>query len=564
MSFLPRIEGQTQGKTEAELLGRVANKSRLSAAAIIDTDTIFDATGTLIVVFNREGEIQRFNRCCETVTGYSEAEMKGHTVWDFLLVPEDRAAARRFFEQLASGQTGTYSQSTWIGKAGTRHTIVWSNRALVGADGDVEFAIASGIETFEGPKANESSEAKASSQPQLEATPEHSLEHRSADAHPQSHMFTELAREVQQLRLVTNALPALVAYIDLQHRYRFNNYAYEAWYGIPYQQLSGRQVGDVVSLVVYREMLPYLEEALGGKKVTYEAEMVQSSGQRLWASISYIPDVQNGQVKGVFSLMSDISDRKATERLKDEFVSVVSHELRTPLTSIHGSLRLLATGRLGELNGQGQELVDIALNNTERLTRLINDMLDLERIGSNQVSMTPAVCFASELIESATKAMQAMASDYGITLVASARSLKSGPIEVWADADHIMQALTNLLSNAIKFSPRGANVFLKAREVASGKKVEFSVKDYGRGIPSAKLEAIFERFGQVDSSDARERGGTGLGLAICREIVQQHRGRIWVKSLHGQGSTFYFTLPKPAAKRAATATADSGQLISSG
>ena len=106
-----------------------------------------------------------------------------------------------------------------------------------------------------------------------------------------------------------------------------------------------------------------------------------------------------------------------------------------------------------------------------------------------------------------------------------------------------MQALTNLLSNAIKFSPKGETVWLGAK--SQNNKVEFFVKDVGRGIPGDKLETIFERFQQVDSSDARERGGTGLGLAICREIIQQHQGRIWVRSIHGQGSTFYFTLPKP-------------------
>jgi signal transduction histidine kinase len=135
-----------------------------------------------------------------------------------------------------------------------------------------------------------------------------------------------------------------------------------------------------------------------------------------------------------------------------------------------------------------------------------------------------------------------MAHEYSITLSADA-----APVMVWADSDYIMQALTNLLSNAIKFSPRGATVLVRARSLIN--KVEFSVKDGGRGIPSDKLETIFERFQQVDTSDARERGGTGLGLAICREIIQQHQGRIWAKSLHGQGSTFYFTLPKPDAEK---------------
>ncbi|MEL6901589.1 MAG: ATP-binding protein, partial [Cyanobacteria bacterium J06606_4] len=252
--------------------------------------------------------------------------------------------------------------------------------------------------------------------------------------------------------------------------------------------------------------------------------------------------------------------------MKDEFVSVVSHELRTPLTSVHGSLKLLATGRLGTLTEQGEDLLAIALQNTERLTRLLNDVLDLERMSSGHATFTPTICAVPDMLQSAADAMQAMADEYNIVLKIKIHPAKANfptgraevsaqttsptaeqPFNVWADPDQVMQALTNLLSNAIKFSPRGETVWLTARKL--DQKVEFSVKDFGRGIPSDKLETIFERFQQVDTSDARERGGTGLGLAICREIIQQHQGRIWVKSIHGKGSSFYFTLPMPESPR---------------
>jgi len=369
----------------------------------------------------------------------------------------------------------------------------------------------------------------------------------------QEGMSANLRRREHQMRLVVDALPALVGYIDTHHRYRFNNYAYELWYDLPYQQIKGRQVSDIVSLAIYRKMLPYMEQALLGEEVSYEIEMMRSSGQTVWASVSYIPDVQNDRVRGLFSLVHDISDRKATERLKDEFVSVVSHELRTPLTSVHGALKLLATGKLGHLDLQGKDLLSIALQNTERLTRLLNDVLDLERIESGHLQLSPAACDAFELIEQAMNAMQAMADEHEITLAIAPLPPSPESLAVWADADQILQTLTNLLSNAIRFSPKGAIVTLKARSVShtSGSYVEFLVKDMGRGIPTDKLETIFERFHQVDASDARERDGTGLGLAICREIVQQHKGRIWVKSVHGVGSTFYFTLPTPSEESSA-------------
>lgn len=382
---------------------------------------------------------------------------------------------------------------------------------------------------------------------------------------------TSFRRREHQMRQVINALPALVAYIDTHHRYRFNNYAYERWYDLPYQQIRGRQVNDIVSLPIYRKMLPYLEQALAGESVDYEIEMVQSSGQKVWTSVTYIPDVQDGRVRGLFSLMNDISGHKAAEKIKDEFVSIVSHELRTPLTSVHGSLKLLATGELGQLDNQGQELLSIALQNTERLSRLLNDVLDLERMESGHLQLSLGICDAFDLINRATQAMQSMANAHGVKLAIAptknphdkrshskrshskrpheqqAHALGDRPLLVWADSDTILQTLTNLLSNAIKFSPQGETVKIKARRAnpKTGRYIEFVVKDAGRGIPTDKLDTIFERFHQVDSSDARERGGTGLGLAICREIVQQHQGRIWVKSVHGKGSTFYFTLPMP-------------------
>jgi signal transduction histidine kinase len=222
--------------------------------------------------------------------------------------------------------------------------------------------------------------------------------------------------------------------------------------------------------------------------------------------------------------------------MKDEFISIVSHELRTPLTSIHGSLGMLASGLLDAEPETGKRLLEIAVDSTERLIRLINDVLDVERIESGKVEMVKQTCNTADLMTNAADVMQAMAEKSGVTL-----SLSPLSTEVWADGDRIIQTLTNLLSNAIKFSPQGATVWLSAEQ--EGDRVLFQIKDQGRGIPTDKLETIFERFQQVDASDSRNQDGTGLGLAICRNIVQQHGGRIWVESVLGEGSTFCFTLP---------------------
>ncbi len=244
-----------------------------------------------------------------------------------------------------------------------------------------------------------------------------------------------------------------------------------------------------------------------------------------------------GQMESVFSLVLDVTERHQIERMKNEFVSVVSHELRTPLTSIYGSLKMLDSGLLAQEPDKQQRLLTIAVDNTDRLMRLVNDILDIERIESGTVQPTKVVCNVADIMAKAVEAIEPLAEKAGVILNAS----NSGG-QIWVDSDRIVQAFTNLLGNAIKFSPSGSTVWFSATRQAG--QMLFQVRDCGRGIPSDKLGIIFERFQQVDASDARNGEGTGLGLAICRSIIQQHGGNIWVESKLGEGSTFSCILPR--------------------
>lgn len=224
--------------------------------------------------------------------------------------------------------------------------------------------------------------------------------------------------------------------------------------------------------------------------------------------------------------------------MKNEFVSLVSHELKTPLTAIRGSLGLLAGGALGELAPPATRMVEIAMESSERLTRLINEILDMERIESGAMPMEIGEHDVTDLLAAAQDQVQVLASEAGVRL-----EVGQAGGRVLADSDRVVQTLINLVGNAIKFSPPGSVVAL---EVALGEDDElwFRVTDRGRGIPPGRLEAIFERFEQVDSSDAREKGGTGLGLAISRSIVERLGGRIWAENNDpGPGTRFTFTLP---------------------
>ncbi len=170
--------------------------------------------------------------------------------------------------------------------------------------------------------------------------------------------------------------------------------------------------------------------------------------------------------------------------------------------------------------------------------RLINDILDIERINSGQIDMHPQSCDARELIDRACDAVTSLTDAANVSVVIDAER-----VALSVDADRIIQTLTNLLSNAVKFSPPHSSVHVSC--ALRDEQVLFEVSDEGRGIPAENLDSIFGRFAQVDASDSREKGGTGLGLAICRSIVDQHGGQIWAHSEPGQGATFSFVLPAP-------------------
>ncbi len=254
-------------------------------------------------------------------------------------------------------------------------------------------------------------------------------------------------------------------------------------------------------------------------------------------------NAEGGKPIGVVVAFTDTTERRALDRMKDEFISTVSHELRTPLTSLRAALGLVTGGALRSRPEKMHQMLEIALGNTDRLVRLVNDILDLERISSGKSELQLTTCSAEDLLARAAGLQQAAAAKAEIRISTSAND-----IQVWADPDRILQTLTNLISNAIKFSPAGSLIELTAKNLHENEAL-IEVRDQGRGIPADKLETVFERFQQVDASDSRSMGGTGLGLAICRSIVAQHNGRIWATSEPGNGTTFHLTLPiKPSVK----------------
>lgn len=276
-----------------------------------------------------------------------------------------------------------------------------------------------------------------------------------------------------------------------------------------------------------------------GSSFAVECRVLNGHGQHRWFLLrgQAFSDA-GGRTGKVAGSMADIEDRKRLERAKDEFVATVSHELRTPLTAIRGALGLLHGGVAGELPHEARELTSVALAGSERLGRLVNDILDVARAESGAFSFTLVPLAVEVVLRDALAANLAYAQKFEVTL-ASRCELPGARVRV--DPDRIAQVMANLISNAVKFSPPGAVVEVVA--AASAHWVRISVIDYGGGVPVSFRPRMFEKFAQADGTDSRQREGTGLGLSICRTLMNEMGGIVEFTDTPGGGSTFYIELP---------------------
>ena len=289
-------------------------------------------------------------------------------------------------------------------------------------------------------------------------------------------------------------------------------------------------------------------QVLAGEINSYQTEKryYHSSGRIIWAMVNaaLVRDA-DGEPKYFIVQVQDITDRKAMDRIKSEFISVVSHELRTPLTSIRGSLGLIVGTMSRDLPAKVSRLLEIASNNCERLILLINDILDIDKLASGQMRFNIQTHQVAWLVTQAVEANAAYAVQFNVALAVEPIDHE---LEVAVDADRLIQVLSNLLSNAAKFSPTGQTVILSATTSATGR-VRIAVTDRGPGITPEFSLQIFDKFSQSDSSITRARGGTGLGLHISRQIVDHMGGEIGFETEVGAGSTFWIEFPAVASDR---------------
>jgi PAS domain S-box-containing protein len=361
----------------------------------------------------------------------------------------------------------------------------------------------------------------------------------------------ELYHEVNKSKayienLVENAADVIVC-TDLEDRILTWNRGAEITLGYSKDEVVGKHLSILLPPERFHELAEIRAKVeISGVLRDIEVQSKRKDGRRIYLSLSVSPikDVE-GSIVGFLRVAKDITEKKQYERrlkeldkMKSDFVSNVSHELRTPLTAIKGSVDNMLDGITGDLNEKQSRYLTRIKSNSDRLTRLINDLLDLSRIeaGINlKPKNLPLATVAREVVET----LRPVAAEKLITIEVAS---PDNSLTAWADPDRISQVLMNLLGNAIKFTPTHGTVTLSL-EKNGNEWVKVSVADSGPGIPSEEANRIFDKFYQISHPERRKAMGTGLGLPIAKALVEMHGGKIWVESESGRGSTFSFTLP---------------------
>jgi PAS domain S-box-containing protein len=491
-----------------------------------------------VAIGDFSGGISYANDYFLNMVGYTREELaKGEIRWDEMTPPEYLHLEVQLTEKLRKYGITTPFEKEYIHKDGSRVPILIGG-ALLHEGGD---------------------------RPEQTIVFSLDLSERQAALRDRKRTQEALRQREDQLRLITNAVPVFISYVDAQQRYRFNNKKYEEWFGVPASEIYGKHMGEFMDESVYESVRPYIEAVLSGEQVTYEINALDKDGISRYFEVSYVPQFNEEKaVSGFVGLISEISDRKQAEqereqlllrekaarteaetanRLKDEFLATLSHELRTPLNAMSGWTQLLTTRKFDETTtARALETID---RNTKSLKILIEDVLDVSRIITGKLNLKVIPVQLITVVEAALDTVRPAAEAKEIRL----KSISDSSLKlVLGDANRLQQIVWNLVSNAIKFTPHGGSVDVQLVQIDSH--VQIRVRDTGEGIAAEFLPYVFERFRQADSSSTRSHGGLGLGLAIVRHLVELHGGTVRAESPGiGQGATFIVTLPlKPALK----------------
>ncbi len=352
-----------------------------------------------------------------------------------------------------------------------------------------------------------------------------------------------LRESEERLRLVMDALPTLINFVDKEGRYRSNNKAYETWFGVPVGSLRGKRVREVIGDENFQHMRPYAERALAGEKLTWEAPFIFGGGRKGFVEGTFLPQRDaTGEVVGYVGLISDITDRKkdeARKKIQAEFeqqrIGIVSHDLRNPLTAILLGAKTLA--RREELDERAAKSVLRIVRSAERATRLVTDLLDFTqaRLGGG-IPVHPRSLDLHTSVRQVVDEVQVNFPERHIDVQSEGDGAGA-----W-DPDRLGQVVQNLVSNALKYSLPDTAVVVRTR--GDGTDVELQVHNWGTPIPAGSLETLFEPMHRVSSETGRSDGSIGLGLYIVQHVVRAHGGFVHVASTADEGTRFTVRLPR--------------------
>ena len=485
------VEESSKRHAIEQALGEFAQRERMFSAAV-------ESASYPIITKSLDGTITGWNPAAERLYGYTAAEAIGRNI--DLIVPADRRQEQSdMIERSLADELVENIDTVRAAKSGRRIDVSLSIRPVKSDTGVVV-----GVAKI-------------------------------------TRDITEQKSAEEKFRLAVESCPSGMLMVDRAGKMVLVNTEIERRFGYARNELIGQSI-DL--LVPTRLRGPHARHRAGftlhpeSHQVGVGRELSgrRKDGTEFPVEVMLNP-IHTGEGLLVLGVVVDISERKRLERLKDEFVSTVSHELRTPLTSISGSLGLLIGGAAGTLPGPAARLLTIAQTNSQRLVRLVNDILDIEKMEASQIGFNFRRVEARALAEQAIEANRGFADGYRVRVRLDPESAAG---EVHADADRLAQVVTNLLSNAIKFSPPDGEVTVAVEE--RDQRVRISVRDHGPGIPADFRPHMFEKFAQADATDARRKGGTGLGLSIVKQIVTRLGGSVGFEDAQGGGTLFHVDL----------------------
>ncbi len=475
-----------------------------------DYERLFDSANVMPAIVGFDGYFKRLNSTWTQLLGYSEDELLSRPFVEF--IHEDDIES-------------TQQEAAKLGNAATE-TIAFSNRYRC-ADGSYKWLLWHATSNLEDQRIYAIAH---------DDTPRRNAQDRLREA------LTEASDKEERLSAVVDTAVDAILTIDAGGTIETVNPAVEKLFGYSTSELVGENVRMLMPSPDRERHDQYLDNYMttGERKIIGIGREVlarRKDGTTFPVELA-VSEMSIGEKRMFTGILRDVSERKKIDRMKSEFVATVSHELRTPLTSIRGSLGLLAGGRMGSLGEEAREMVQIAVNNSERLVRLVNDILDVEKIESGRLEFRLQPIDLRCAVEEAIESNEGFATEQGVRMAIQG---EFPTLQVSADSDRLAQVLTNLLSNAIKFSPAGAVVDVSV--IQDGRRARVTIRDRGPGIPEEFRGKIFQRFAQADSSDTRKNQGTGLGLSIAKAIIDRLSGKIGFENATGGGARFFFELP---------------------